>query len=488
MILLRSLRLGRIYRSTTSGDTWSQISSQIFTGLDEMTLLPNGTVIGVSFAGDAWRSTDGGVNSTRPLTGSGALPANWGVAFSDDLLGMIVGQGGYIFKTTDGGLTWTALNSGIGGVEFHDLEMFDDNTGLAVGDSGYVLRTTNGGSYWATGRLQVTGQILFRDENLQALSIVDQNFAVAAGNNGVVYKTFYDRGATWQSIGYPLLPTDYLISDVKFITREIGYVAGTRPDFAILPYSATNGGASWTALDSLPAHFVDFVDPSHGWLVTVGGTGFRTTNAGGTWQPMTFPNNGSNPIISKIDFASQNVGWAVGWFCYAAHTSNGGANWTLQHISVPEETLLGLHAVSETEAYVVGTHQQPTSETASVFHTVDGGATWTREFLPADFLNNIFATSSSNLWTSGYDGTVLHKAGANSTLQLVSAVSASRLTAPPAPLMSAFLSPARRESSVGTAAGVIVSSSISRPMSWAAQPRSFSGRAAQTHPRSAIRA
>ena len=67
--------------------------------------------------------------------------------------------------------------------------------------------------------------------------------------------------------------------------------------------------------------------------------------------------------------------------------------------------------------------EQPTSETASVFHTVDSGVTWTREFLPADFLNNIFASNSGNLWASGYDGTVLHKAGAGSTLQLVSAVS-----------------------------------------------------------------
>ncbi|MEO7725519.1 MAG: YCF48-related protein [Chthoniobacterales bacterium] len=411
-----------IYRSTNSGDTWSQISSQIFTGLDEMVVLPNGMIVGVSLAGDGWRSIDGGFNWTRTLVGVGGLPASWNVSFFDDQIGAIVGQGGYFFKTTDGGLTWTPLNSGIGGVEFHDLEMFDDATGLAVGDNGYYLRTTNGGDYWAVGRLQVTGVTLFRDESLQAVGIVDQDFAVAAGNNGVVYKTF-DRGATWQSIGYPILPDDYYITDVKFIDRNVGYVAGTRPGVAILAYRTTDGGATWTALNTLPSHFVDFVDPSYGWLATIGGTGFRTTNGGATWTAMTFPNNGSSPILSHMDFISQNVGWVVGWFGYAARTSNGGASWTLQNISTPDEILLGLSVLSETEAYAVGVRQQPTSETASLYHTVDGGTTWTRSFLPADFLNNVFAAPSGNIWTSGYDGTVLFKAGSSSALQLVSAVS-----------------------------------------------------------------
>ena len=411
-----------IYRSTNSGDSWSATSSQIFTGLDEMTLLPNGTIVGVSLGGDGWRSTDGGFNWTRTLVGTGALPASWNVSFFDNQIGTIVGQGGRIFKTSDGGLTWMPLNSGVGGVEFNDLQMFDDSTGLAVGDNGYYLRTINGGNFWSSGRLQVTGLTLFRDETLQALSIVDQDFVVAAGNNGVVYKSF-DRGITWQSIGYPLLPDDYYISGVKFINHDVGYVAGTRPQVAILAYVTTNGGASWTPLNSLPSHFVDFVDPDHGWLMTIGGTGFRTTNAGATWQPFTMPNQGFSPLISRMHFISQNVGWAVGWFGYAARTTDGGASWTLQNISTQEEILLGLDVLSESEAYAVGIHQAPTTETASLYHTVDSGVTWTRSFLPADFLNNVFASNSGNIWTSGYDGTVLHKAGATSTLQLLSAVS-----------------------------------------------------------------
>jgi photosystem II stability/assembly factor-like uncharacterized protein len=409
-----------IYRSTNSGDTWTQISSQISTGFDEMTLLPSGTIVGVSLAGDAWRSTDGGFNWTRTLVGPGSLPASWNVSFFDDQLGTIVGQSGYIFKTTDGGLTWTALNSGIGGVSFYDLEMFDDNTGLAVGDNGYFLRTTNGGDHWDTGRLQVTGVILGRSESLQALSIVDQDFAVAAGYDGVVYKTF-DRGLTWQSIGYPNLSGDLLASDVKFITHDLGYVTGSRPGIPNSLFKTTDGGATWTTLSLNAGQAVDFVDVNHGWMINVGGLGYRTTDGGVNWTQMLLPNQGFSPNLTRMDFINQNVGWVVGWYGYAAHTTNAGVTWQLQNISDQDQVILGLHVLSETEVYAVGA---PSGGTPSLYHTVDAGATWIKTPLPAEFsLSAVFATASGNVWTSGYDGTVLHKAGTVGTLQLLSAVS-----------------------------------------------------------------
>jgi photosystem II stability/assembly factor-like uncharacterized protein len=409
-----------IYRSTNSGETWSTISSQITTGFDEMTLLPAGTIVGVSGLGDAWRSTDGGFTWTQTLQGPGSLPASWNVSFFNDQQGTIVGQSGYILHTTDGGLTWAALNSGIGGVEFRDLEMFDDNTGLAVGDYGYVLRTTNGGSHWDTGRLMVTGVTLFRDESLQALSIVNQDFAVAAGNDGVVYKTS-DRGVSWKSIGYPKLSGELNILDVKFLTPDLGYITGTRPNVAENVFKTTDGGATWGQVNLSAGGFVDFVDVNHGWVVNIGGLGYRTTDGGATWQQFVMPNQGFSPTISKIDFINQNVGWAVGWFGYAARTTDGGVTWKLQTIATQDDVILGLHVLSETEAYAVGA---PSGGSPSEYHTTNSGATWTRTALPAQYsLSAIFATATGNVWTAGYDGVVLHKNGSGAGLQLTSAVS-----------------------------------------------------------------
>jgi photosystem II stability/assembly factor-like uncharacterized protein len=316
--------LGPIFRSTDTGETWSQISSQLPTGLDKMALLPNGTIVGVSGLGDAWRSADGGLTWTQTLVGLGALPAVWSVSFSDNQIGAIVGQSGFIFKTTDGGLTWAMLNNGIGGVSFYDLEMFDDNAGLAVGDNGYFLRTANGGNRWETGRLIVTGVVAGRNENLQAVDVVDENFAVAAGFEGVVYKTF-DRGVTWQSIGYPNLPGDFFISDVKFINRNRGYVTGNNPGSVQNMFLTTDGGATWTPANTNGGHSMDFVDANHGWVVGISGVGSRTTDGGATWQQMLLPSLGFSTLtILKIDFINENEGWAVGWDGYAAHTIDGG--------------------------------------------------------------------------------------------------------------------------------------------------------------------
>ncbi len=86
-----------------------------------------------------------------------AIPGGWiwqnplpwgnsiiGVSFVSEDIGTVVGTNGTILRTTDGGESWIAQESGtdltLWGVSFVDI-----NNGTAVGDLGIILRTTNGG-------------------------------------------------------------------------------------------------------------------------------------------------------------------------------------------------------------------------------------------------------------------------------------------------------------------------------------------------------
>jgi photosystem II stability/assembly factor-like uncharacterized protein len=225
----------------------------------------------------------------------------------------------------------------------------------------------------------------------------------------VVFKSF-DRGVNWISVGYPNLPGDIDLMDVKFITRELGYVVGSNPYDPTNMYSTTDGGASWTELSLNQGHSIDFVDADHGWVMNVGGLGHRTTDGGASWKQMLLPNRqGFSPIVSKMDFVDQQVGWAVGWYGYAARTTDGGRRWQLQNIATQNDQILGLHALSTTEAYAVGA---PSGGKPSLYQTTDGGTTWTKSRLPAQYsLSTVFSTAAHNVWVAGYGGVVLHQPG-----------------------------------------------------------------------------
>ena len=401
-----------IYRSTNAGETWTPAPSQISTGLLDLTLLPNGFIAGVSGKGDAWRSTDGGLNWTQTLHGIGALPSPWAINFFDNQTGMLVGQGGFIYRTTDAGITWTQLNRGIGGVSFYDIQMFDDNAGLAVADNGYFIRTTNGGAHWTTGKLEVTGQIFGRDESLRAVHIVDSDFAVAAGPGGVVFKTS-DRGLTWQSVGFPNLSGEFFIDDADFVDRNLGFVGGVDlggPDL----YRTSDGGLSWTPSNVGVTRVLslDFVDANHGWAIsTTSAAARRTTDGGGTWQIMTLPNPGFNASIIKVDFINQNDGWIVGWDGYVVHSTDGGVTWQLQNVGNNEVRLLGLHVVSPSEVYAIGNINNNSS--AVLYRTTNAGASWQNfPVVNQGGMTGVWVRPGSNsIWVSGFAGSVFRNAG-----------------------------------------------------------------------------
>lgn len=401
-----------IYRSTDAGETWNAFSSGITTGLLELERIDNLALAGVSGKGDVWRSGNGGLTWTQVFDGPGDLPSSWSLHFSDNQHGWVVGQSGFIYSSNDGGITWNQVTNGCG-AQVTNLAFLNDNFGMAVGENGYVFKTTNGGNWWDVQKLEVTGQIFGRTESLHGISIVDSNFAVAAGPGGTVFRTL-NGGITWQSIGYPNLPDLFWIEDVKFIDANTGWIVGLDQDLGHLKtvYKTTDGGLTWVQAMSDGAYMkaIDFTDVLHGWITTAGNSFRYTTDGGANWITGVYPPYFISPQVSDIDFVNQNVGWVVGWDGFVSHTTDGGLTWTNQNIGTTTDHLFSLQVISSTEAWACG-REANIPMNGVVYHTTDGGITWTREISsPNPYWGNAIAATTANVWIAGYEGRIYKKA------------------------------------------------------------------------------
>src|SRR5207249_12265285 len=115
--------------------------------------------------GSSLRTTDGGENWTQQT----ADTTYWlyAVQFTDENHGTAVGfLEGKIVNTSDGGQNWSLHSSGATG--FFGVYFTGNNTGTVVGNDGAILRTTDGGQSWTP---QTSGTI----NQLRAVRFADTN-------------------------------------------------------------------------------------------------------------------------------------------------------------------------------------------------------------------------------------------------------------------------------------------------------------------------
>ena len=196
-----------------------------------------------------WHSLDGGktwqtlnVTNTGPLTGIAIVDASTLVAVS--------GTSDLIFRSTDAGVTWTAVPHPRGGTWFGAVRFVPGTqTGWTVGEGGKILKSTDGGASWT----------LQRDAshplNLLDVSFADLNNGWAVG--GEQLRTI-DGGATWlkQNPGLSVSFSVYALSPTAAWIGGIEDVART-----------SDGGATWTIeKPSDTAWFcLNFLDANNGW-------------------------------------------------------------------------------------------------------------------------------------------------------------------------------------------------------------------------------
>lgn len=233
-------------------------------------------------------------NGTGQLNGNGRLTS---IAFhpTDPNTFFVGAPAGGIWKTTDGGVSWTNHVTGLVRLGVSGIVINNTNPNImyiATGDRdggdapGYgVWRSTDGGLTWAP-RNNGMGNRTINDILIHP---TNPNILIAAGSNRIIYRS-NDGGANWQaSANLGNNPKDIAMHPTN---PNIIYAAGTRF------HRSTDGGATWTriigALPNTPQRMalaVSIDEPNWVYVLAGGANGligiFRSTDSGANFTLRT---------------------------------------------------------------------------------------------------------------------------------------------------------------------------------------------------------
>jgi photosystem II stability/assembly factor-like uncharacterized protein len=206
-----------------------------------------------------------------------------------------------VYKSTDGGASWNLRQNGIVSPDILSLAIDPVTPAtLYLGTlSGPVYKTTDGADNWAPVGNPTS------PKPATALTIDPSNHLTIYGgttiNNGGVLKSV-DGGQTWQPAGQGVTNLEVVSIAVSPFTPGLLY-AGTRGGSF---FKSVDGGASWSLVRSAPqtgpgSVVFDPVSSSTIYLVSFGEGLLKTSNGGQTFTPVNRGLNNPAPVALAIN-------------------------------------------------------------------------------------------------------------------------------------------------------------------------------------------
>lgn len=206
-----------------------------------------------------------------------------------------VGERGLIQRSTDGGETWTTVESGVART-LCAVTFLDQRNGWAAGHGAIILRTEDGGKSW---QHQFTGD----DEESPILDImaVSGGHVIAVGAFGAYYES-HNSGADWEQ--HFVLEEDMHINRISRGPDGTLWMAG---EFGTLLRS-DDSAKTWQPLSTGEDGSLYGVLPlTNGTLIAYGlrGRVYRSTNNGENWTSLETP--GTGLLMTGIELSSANT-------------------------------------------------------------------------------------------------------------------------------------------------------------------------------------
>lgn len=423
---------GTVLDSKDDGESWHEtpLGEQVLTRLafrdarHGVVVGLAGTVFTTNDGGDSWQpmTTGGSLNnhdvayspdgSIRIASGDEADTGEWlvsrddgatwtisgferdleGLSFASDGSATIVGYGGMLRTTSDGGATWLDPTTRLSPLALFSVRFTDAELGLAVGEGGTVATTTDAGRHWSTqasgsvsalygsafpgrgfaiavggDRLANTPAVIgstdggrgwvdlasfnFPTAVLESVDCTSTTTCVAVGRCGFIVRT-EDAGQTWSEIE----PVDCIrgawLKSVRFRNAMAGLAVGQN---TIL--RTTDGGITWDRVDSPTPQgtwAVAYGDDLHAFIAAgddVGQGVFLSSEDGGlTWHANK---DAFVDLPRDIAFSDARNGAAVGLFGSVFTTEDAGEHWVVADYTV-DGPLYGIALLDQRRRLAVG--------------------------------------------------------------------------------------------------------------------------------------
>jgi len=263
--------------------------------------------------------------------------------------------------------------------------------------------------------------------SLRGVSAVNAQIAWAGGTNGTVLKTV-DGGTTWRPMGPPGT-ADLDFRDIEAIDDLTVYLLSSGVGLLSRVYKTADGGESWTLIHNNPdpKGFLDCMgtwDDEHGIVIgdpLDGRFTVLTTNSGAALQR----EKGPQAERAESAFASSGTcvftrGTREAWFgtggmggARVFHSTDGGQTWSVAKVPMRHDSANagifsiafanGLHGVA-----VGGDFSKPEEAAGNCAITQDGGKTWVAATAPpSGYRSAVAYLKEGDMWiatgTSGSD-------------------------------------------------------------------------------------
>ena len=295
---------GAVFKTNDGGSTWKRVALDMIAPITRTSF--DDLKIGWAISEKRIYSTeDGGVRWRRQFWTEDSLNA---IAFADAENGLVVGEDGIVYRTTEGGVqskdqgqllcagstceeeplsTWNPVESGTE-LALNDVAFVDINHAWVSGDKGLILFSTDGGLTWGRRNTGVEARLL-------SVSFIGVDDGVVVGENGTILVTT-DGGMTWQR---SVSPTSLRLNAVAFAEDGTAWAVGDEGTML----RSRDGGVTWTRLGfQLPLtsalRAVSF-DGAFGAAVGAEGVVLTTTDNGDSWGRQEILDSDDGSAISQ---------------------------------------------------------------------------------------------------------------------------------------------------------------------------------------------